>query len=88
MKPSQQAALVSRLVAEQVNKAAANIRKETAQQVFAVMLRNLHDKHGFTPDKLVQVFEQSVKDFDAINGKYARIEDFYELLGEMGIKVK
>lgn len=88
MKPQQQAALIQRLVADQLAKHTAQIRRETAQQVYAVMLRNLYDKHGFTPDKLVQVFEQSVKDFEAINGKYAKIEDFYELLGDMGIKVK
>jgi hypothetical protein len=88
MKPTQQAALISRLAADQINKAAAQIRQETAQQVYAVVLRNLHDKHGFEPQQLISLFNQSVADFEAINGKYAKIEDFYELLGEIGIKVK
>lgn len=88
MKPQQQKAVVQMLVNEQLNKHSARIRKETAQQVFAVVLKNLHDKYDFTPDKLVQVFKQSVRDFECINDKYVKIEDFYELLGEMGIKVK
>lgn len=88
MTPTQQRNIINRLAAEQIAKATAQIRQETAQQVFAVMLRNLHDKHGFEPQQLVQIFDQSVRDFEAINGKYAKIEDFYELLGEMGIKVK
>jgi hypothetical protein len=88
MTPTQQRNIINRLAAEQIAKATAQIRQETAQQVFAVMLRNLHDKHGFKPQQLVQIFEQSVSDFEAINGKYAKIEDFYELLGEMGIKVR
>jgi|LSQX01.1.fsa_nt_gb hypothetical protein len=88
MKPKQQALIIQRLAAEQIDKAAAQIRQETAQQVYAVMLRNLFDKHGFEPDKLVQIFQQSVADFEAINSKYAKIEDFYSLLGEIGINVK
>jgi len=84
MKPSQQKALLQRLMMQETEK----IRKQVAQQVYAVMLKNLHDRHGFTPQQLIDVFEQSVADFDCINGKYATIEDFYELLGEMGIKIK
>jgi hypothetical protein len=88
MSPQQQAALIQRLATDQINKAAAQIRQETAQQVYAVMLRNLHDKHGFDPQQLVSLFNQSVADFECISGKYAKIEDFYEMLSEIGIKVK
>lgn len=88
MKPSQQVAVIQCLVNEQLVKHAERIRRETAQQVFAVMLKNLHDKHGFTPEQLIQVFERTVNDFEAIGDKYVKIEDFYKLLEELGIKLK
>lgn len=88
MTPAQQRLIIERATQEAVNRCMDKIRKESAQQVFAVMLKNLHDHHNFTPDKLVELFDQSVKDFECINGKYCKIEDFYELLGELGIKVR
>ena len=88
MTPTQQRLIIQRAVQEELERQADRIRKESAQQVFAVMLKNLHDHHNFTPDKLVELFDQSVKDFECINGKYVKIEDFYALLGELGIKVR
>ena len=87
MTPKQQALIIQRMVDEQVNKHATDIRKQTAQQVYAVMLRNLHDKHNFTAQQLIEIFEQSVADFECINDKYVDINDFYALLGEMGVNV-
>jgi hypothetical protein len=80
--------IIQRAVDDQVRKQAESWRAQTVQQMYAVVLSNLHDKYGFTPEQLVKFFEQCTKDFKAMADKYVKIEDFYGLLNEMGIKVK
>jgi hypothetical protein len=36
---------------------------------------------------LWQFFERCTKDFDAIGDKFVKIEEFYSLLEDMGIKI-
>ena len=88
MTPQQNRQIIARAVTEGMAKQAEIIRKQTVQQLYAVLLLTLHDKHNFTSDKLVEVFEQIVEQFDCINDKYVKIEDFYSLLEELGINVK
>jgi hypothetical protein len=87
MKPQQQRDIINRLVAEQVARQAQKWRTQTAQQVYAVILIILHDKYDFTPGQLKNVIEQITEKFDCIADKYVKIEDFYELLKDMGIEV-
>lgn len=88
MTPKQQTNIITRLVAEQIAKQVEDIRKQTIQQMYAVTLKNLHDRYNFTPNELVSFFQQNTNDFECINGKYVKIEDFYKLLEGMGIKVR
>lgn len=88
MTPIQQRNVVARLVAQQVAAQAEQIRIQTTQQIYAAVLIVLQSKHGFTPYSLKRVLEQVTEQFECIADKYVKIEDFYELLGEMGIKVK
>jgi hypothetical protein len=84
----QQRNIINRLVAEQVARQAQKWRSQTAQQVYAVILIILHDKYDFTPGQLKNVIEQITEKFDCVADKYVKIEDFYELLKDMGIEVK
>jgi len=88
MTPTQQKNLITRFVTEQVAKQADQWKRQTAQQLYAVILKNLHDKFNFTPQELIQIFNDCTNDFECIADKYVKIEDFYELLNELGIKVK
>jgi isopropylmalate/homocitrate/citramalate synthase len=83
----QQRNIVNRLVAEQVARQAQKWRSQTAQQVYAVILIILHDKYEFKPEQLKRVIEEITEKFDCIADKYVKIEDFYELLEEIGIEV-
>ena len=87
MTPAQQRDIINRLVAEQVARQAQKWRSQTAQQVYAVVLTILHDKYEFKAEQLKNVIEQITEKFDCIADKYVRIEDFYELLKDMGIEV-
>jgi isopropylmalate/homocitrate/citramalate synthase len=87
MKPAQQRDIINRLVAEQVARQAQKWRSQTAQQVYAVILIILHDKYEFKPEQLKRVIEEITEKFDCIADKYVKIEDFYELLEEIGIEV-
>lgn len=87
MKATQQKVIVQRAVAEGITKQAESIRIQTVQQVYAAMLITLHDKWDWKPEQLVQIFEQITYQFDCIADKYVKIEDFYKLLDELGIKV-
>jgi hypothetical protein len=86
--PQQQKNIIARLVAQQVAQQAEQWRIQTTQQIYAAVLKVLFDKWDFTSSGLIKVFEQITNEFDCINGKYAKIEDFYGLLEEMGVKVK
>ena len=88
MTPRQQTVIIQRAVDTQVRKQAENWRVQTAQQMYAVILMVLHDKWDFSPAELMEVFEQCTRQFECVGDKYVKIEDFYKLLGEMGIKVK
>lgn len=87
MKPTQQKALLNRAAGEIARKQAEKWRLQTVQQMYAVMLTVLHDKWDFKADQLVDVLEQITEQFACIGDKYVKIEDFYELLDDMGIKV-
>jgi lantibiotic modifying enzyme len=71
----------------EVSKQANKWRVQTAQQMYSVVLKNLFDKYDFTPNMLWQFFERCTKDFDAIGDKFVKIEEFYSLLEDMGIKI-
>lgn len=88
IKPTQQTAIIQRLVADKMAKSAGEIRLQTVQQMYAVVLTVLHDKWDFNAADLVKIFEQCTKQFDCINDKYVKIDEFYNLLETFGIKVK
>lgn len=87
MTPKQQTLVIQRAVNAEVAKQAEKWRVQTAQQMYAIFLTVLHDKHQFTPYSLIKVFGQCTDQFNNIGDKYVKIEDFYKLLEDMGIAI-
>ena len=58
MTPKQQALIIQRAVDAQVAKQAENWRMQTVQQMYAIFLTVLHDKHQYSPYALMKVFHQ------------------------------
>lgn len=88
MKPQQQANIAIRMAQAHIAKEADKIRLQVIQQMYAVSMVVLSDKFNFKAEDLIKYFTEATKQFECVGDKYVKIEDFYELLEGMGIKVR
>lgn len=88
MKPQQLKNLAARAAMEQIKNEKDKIQRQVTMGMMAATLITLHDKHDWDAGKLSTVMRQIFEQFDAVADKYVKIEDFYNCLEELGIKVR
>lgn len=81
-------AQLDRLIDEVLMRERAKMETEIASKVIAATLVVMHDKYGWKGKcRLPRLMNQIFAQFEAVNEKYIKVDDFYKILAELGVKI-